>query len=58
MKLAPGEQAVLDKAMALLRTLIADGRTDQANGWIGIKVNIQNGVLKGTPRESVEVSRQ
>ena len=50
------ELAVLDKALAILIELALDERRQLANGWIGVTMNIQEGVLKNEPRRDIQVS--
>lgn len=53
----PAEQSLLDKGKCLLQELADEERAYLADGWIGVRINIQNGVLKGRPRRLIEVSR-
>lgn len=55
--LTPAEQSVIDSAWGALLELVAEERANTASGWVGIKINIQEGVLKGTARRQTEVSR-
>lgn len=53
----PAEQSLLDKSKNLLEAIADEERPYLADGWIGVRINIQNGVLKGKPRRLIEVSR-
>ena len=55
--LAPAEHSILDKAKVLLQELALEERACLADGWVGVRINMQNGVLKGRPRRLTEVSR-
>jgi len=55
--LSPAEQAVLDKAKAVLQELALEERAHLADGWVGVRINLQSGQLKGRPRRLTEVSR-
>lgn len=54
---APGEQQLLDRAKALLQQLAVEERAYSADGWVGVRINLQGGLLKGKPRRLIEVSR-
>lgn len=56
--LSPTEQALLDKSKDLLQELALEERAYAADGWIGVRINLQGGLLKGRPRRLIEVSRQ
>ncbi len=55
--LAAAEQSLLDKAKLVLQELALEERAYLADGWVGVRINIQGGVLKGKPRRLTEVSR-
>lgn len=54
---SPDEQSLLDKAKALLQELAVEERAHSAAGWVGVRINLQDGLLKGQPRRLIEVSR-
>lgn len=55
--LSPAEQKVLDSAYAALQELVKEERAYLADGWVGVRINLQSGQLKGRPRRLTEVSR-
>lgn len=54
---SPLEQSLLDKAKAILQELAVEERAFLADGWVGVRINLQGGSLKGKPRRLIEVSR-
>ena len=54
---SPAEQSLLDKAKALLQELATEERAFAADGWVGVRINLQNASPKGKPRRLIEVSR-
>jgi hypothetical protein len=55
--LTPGEQSLLDLAKAILQQCAIEERAYAADGWVGVRINLQQGTLKGRPRRWTEVSR-
>jgi hypothetical protein len=55
--MTPAEQSLLDLARKILVDCAIEEKAHAASGWVGVRINLQQGALKGAPRRLIEVSR-